>query len=299
MHPVADGFRRELDAGPLLLSGGLGAELDRRGVPLPAPLWSTAALDVAPDRVRDLHRRYVRAGARVVVANTFRTARHVLRKVDRGGEARSLTALALRLAREGVALARPRSPVFVAGSIAPLEDCYRPDLTPPGDVLRIEHGVHVGSLVAAGCTLAWIETMPTRREALAALDAARAGALPAVVSFVPGPDGKLLDGDDLGAAVREAAEREPLAILVNCCPPEVATRVVGTLREATDLPVGVYANGRGRPTAEGGWSWTGGASDRTTVRAARGWLADGIRLVGGCCGTTPRTIRRLRRLLAR
>ncbi|MGE0191748.1 MAG: homocysteine S-methyltransferase family protein [Planctomycetota bacterium] len=295
--PVAAGFLATLAEGPLLLSGGFGSELERRGVALPAPLWSTAALDSRPDRVRDLHRRYVRAGARVVVANTFRTARHTLAKVGRGQEARPLTALAIRLAREGVAAADPQAPVFVAGSIAPLEDCYRPDRTPDATTLRVEHAVHVGSLVAAGATLGWIETMPTLREAVTALEAARAGALPAVVSFVLGADGRLLDGEDLAVAAREVAAVDPLAILVNCCPVGVATRALDVLGAATGHPFGAYANGRGSPARDGGWGWQGGTSDRAYVAQAQGWPACGARLVGGCCGTSPRTIRKLARRL--
>lgn len=295
--PVAQGFAATLTEGPLLLSGGLGSELERRGVSLPAPLWSTTALDERPDLVRDVHRRYVRAGARVVVANTFRTARYTLAKVGRAKEARPLTTLAIRLAREGVAAARPRDPVFIAGSIAPLEDCYRPERTPDATTLRVEHAVHVGSLIAAGATLGWIETMPTLREAVTALEAARAGALPAVVSFVLGPDGRLLDGERLGVAAREVAALQPLAILVNCCPVDVATRALDELAEASEVAIGAYANGRGSPTKDGGWGWRGGTSDRAYAAEASTWPTHGARLVGGCCGTSPRTIAKLARRL--
>lgn len=300
-HPIAAAFAARCAARPLVLSGGLGSELGRRGAPLDAPLWSTAAMVARPDLVRDVHRRYVLAGARVVVANTFRTARHTLAKVGRAKEARALTAQAVRLAREGIALARPTDddPVFVAGSIAPLEDCCRPERTPDETTRRIEHGVHVGSLVAAGVTLAWVETMPTVREAVSALEAARAGALPAVVSFVVAPGARLLSGEPLAEAVAAVEPLSPLAILVNCCAPPVATEALAVLRATTARPVGVYANGRGQPAPDGAWSLRGGTRDRAYARAARGWHASGARLLGGCCGTTPRTIRRLARGLAR
>ena len=198
---------------------------------------------------------------------------------------------------EGVAAARPRDPVFIAGSIAPLEDCYRPERTPDATTLRVEHAVHVGSLIAAGATLGWIETMPTLREAVTALEAARAGALPAVVSFVLGPDGRLLDGERLGVAAREVAALQPLAILVNCCPVDVATRALDELAEASEVAIGAYANGRGSPTKDGGWGWRGGTSDRAYAAEASTWPTHGARLVGGCCGTSPRTIAKLARRL--
>lgn len=296
---MADAFRAACAEGVLLFSGGLGTELERRGAPTPLPLWATAAMESHPALLRDVHRRYVRAGADVVTANTFRTQRHVLARVGRGTEARRLTALAVRLAREGVAMAAPRHPVFVAASVAPLEDCYEPERTPDAMVLRTEHAVHVGSLVAAGATLLLVETMPTIREAVAALGAAVAGNVPAVVSFTLGDDGRLRSGESLADAARAVEPFAPLAICVNCCGPEGATRGLDRLGATTTLPRGVYANGRLPRGRRSAGPWPAGVSDRELVRHAARWLDSGVRLLGGCCGTTPRTIKRLARLRAR
>src|SRR5688500_17354583 len=104
----------------ILLDGPLGTELDRRGVPTPLPRWSAGAVDAAPDVLRAIHADYARAGATVHTANTFRTKRRTL-----GDDWE-------RLARRAIAIARESVPAGhrVAGSIAPLEDCYRPDLSP-------------------------------------------------------------------------------------------------------------------------------------------------------------------------
>ncbi|MCC6359657.1 MAG: homocysteine S-methyltransferase family protein [Phycisphaerales bacterium] len=58
---------------PLLLDGAMGTELARRGIAIPAPLWSTAGLIEAPSVVERIHRDYTAAGADILVANTFRT----------------------------------------------------------------------------------------------------------------------------------------------------------------------------------------------------------------------------------
>src|SRR5687767_971827 len=168
-HPIRRAFADLLADGVVLLGGACGTELLRRGVPTPLPLWSTAALDTHPDVVREIHADHVRAGARLVTANTFRTDKRTLGKAGQAARARELTKKAVLLAREGVGRAEPRRPVFVAGSIAPLEDCYRPDLVPDATSLRVEHAVKVGNLVAAGAPLALVETMNTVREAVAAL----------------------------------------------------------------------------------------------------------------------------------
>src|SRR4051812_14140531 len=103
-----------------LLDGPMGTLLAERGVATPAPLWSAAALLESPDAVRRIHHEYASAGACVHAANPFRTKQRQV-----GPEWERLTRLAVTLAREAVPATH-----LVAGSLAPLEDCYRPDLSP-------------------------------------------------------------------------------------------------------------------------------------------------------------------------
>ncbi len=297
MERVRTGFLEMLALGPILLPGGVGTELLRRGVPTPLPLWSADAIRTAPEVVRSIHEDYTRAGARVAVANTFRTDRLTLNQVGRAEETREFNRAALRLAREGVAAANPPHPVLVVGSIAPLADCYRPDLVPEERALVVEHGVRVGHLVAAGAAAAWIETMNSIREARTALEASAAGNLAAAVSFVCNEEGDLLSGETLEDAVRAVEDLEPLAIMINCCAPTAATKALKRLRATTERPVGVYANGYGQPGRKSGWSFRGGSGNRQFAREAVRWLEEGASLIGGCCGTTPKTIQRLGKLI--
>jgi homocysteine S-methyltransferase len=117
------------------------------------------------------------------------------------------------------------------------------------------------------------------------------------VSFVCDADARLLSGEPVGDGADAVEPFAPLAIGVNCCAPEHAGRALDALRGATRLPLAVYANGRGRPDGESGWRFRSGTRDRAYARHARAWIDQGARLVGGCCGTTPKTIRRLARLL--
>ncbi len=296
MHPVRAGFQTMLSEGPVLLSGAVGTELLRRGVPTPLPLWSAAALENG-DELRRIHRDYVRAGARIVTANTFRADRVTLAKAGMAERTRELNKRAVTLAREGVAKARPGRPVLVGGSIAPVADCYAPEDVPDDRTLVVEHGVKVGHLVAAGAALAVVETMNTIREAVAALGAANAGNLPALVAFVCGSDATLLSGEPVAEAVAAVEPLQPLAVLVNCCGVEDATDALAKLLATTSLPAGVYANGRGRPDDALGWAFAGGTSRRGYTRWAKQWLAMGARLIGGCCGTDPRYIKAVAKLL--
>src|SRR5690349_17344331 len=105
-----------------LVDGAMGTELGARGVSIDGALWSARALDEAPEEVAGIHAAYAAAGATLHTANTFRTKRR------QAGERWE------KLARKAVRLARGAVPVGhrVAGSVSPLEDCYRPDLSPGG-----------------------------------------------------------------------------------------------------------------------------------------------------------------------
>jgi S-methylmethionine-dependent homocysteine/selenocysteine methylase len=282
----------------VVLSGACGTEIQRRGVPTPLPLWSAHALFDAPETVKHVHADYVAAGADVLTANTFRADRRTLSKAGRRTRARDLVKAAVRFARE----AAGEEGVAVAGSIGPLEDCYRPDLVPKEAVLRAEHGARVGDLVAAGADLAMVETMSTVAEAVAALGACAAGGLPAAVSFCAASGTTLLSGESLTHAVDAVRRLRPLAICVNCCSVDVATAAVETLtRAAGDVPVGAYANGVGRPDPATGWALDPavGAGPDAYLAAVDRWVAAGARWIGGCCGTTPEYVRRIAERIGR
>jgi S-methylmethionine-dependent homocysteine/selenocysteine methylase len=276
-------------APPLVLDGALGTELERRGVATDLPLWSARALWEAPEAVREIHRDAVRAGAEALTANTFRTQRRTLERGGRGAEAAALCALAVALARDAADGAAPAA--FVLGSIAPLEDCYRPDLVPPDDALAAEHEEHAANLAAAGADALWIETMNTAREAAAAARAARATGLPFVASFVCDGGARLLSGEPLAAGIDAALPLSPLAVAVNCVAPEALEPCLAVLAES-GLPFGVYPN-LGTPDPVRGFAPSDAIEPAAFGAAARRWIAAGAAFVGGCCGTRPGHVRAL------
>lgn len=283
---VRAALRMRLEAGPpLLLDGAMGTELEKRGLRSELPLWSAHALLEAPEEVRAVHTAYVRAGAEILTANTFRTQRHTLARAGLGERAASLTALAVDLARAASLAATRR--VFVAGSAPPLEDCYRPDLAPDTTTLEREHGSHTRALADAGVDLIALETHNSIREAVVAARAAVASGVPWLVSFVSWEAAKLLSGESLRDALAAVVPFEPMCVLVNCLPPRTVPACLGVLRSCK-LPFGVYAN-LGAPT-EGGRRSDELDPDGFAREAAR-WAEAGARIVGGCCGTTPEHIR--------
>jgi S-methylmethionine-dependent homocysteine/selenocysteine methylase len=277
----------------LLLDGATGTELHRRGVETTLPLWSALGLFERPDVVREIHADYARAGVDVIVANTFRTTRRTLHRAGRD-DVVALNNLAVLLARDAAAEGRPG--ILVAGSIAPLEDCYSPWLSPPFARSLEEHREQTRLLAEAGADYLMVETMPIAAEAEAALIAARETGLDATVGFVCGADHRLLSGESLAEAVVRVTPHGPTAILINCSSPPVIDAALRELRTLTDLPIGGYAN-LGVVDPVFGWAPDERISGARYAAMAAPWLRHGARLIGGCCGTTPEHIGALRGLL--
>jgi S-methylmethionine-dependent homocysteine/selenocysteine methylase len=261
----------------------MGTELQRRGADTRLPLWSARALLETPDLVREIHREEVAAGADVLTANTFRTHRRTLAKGALAERSRELTALAVRLARD---TADARGDAFVAGSLSPLEDCYRPDLVPEDTTLEREHREQAESLAEAGVDLLLLETHNTIRELAAAARAAKATGLPFVASMVTDGAGRLLSGEAIEDAVRALEPFDPDALAINCVPARrLAVDLKHLAESAGDLLLAAYGN-LGLPDDESGWRFRDELSPEAYAEVARGWLSLGARLVGGCCGTT-------------
>jgi S-methylmethionine-dependent homocysteine/selenocysteine methylase len=278
---------------PVLLDGATGTELERRGVRSELPLWSAHALVEAPEVVEAIHHDYVAAGAEVLTANTFRTHRRSLAGGGLGGRAADLTRTAVTLARR--AARTTGRAVFVVGSAAPLEDCYRPDRVPDDATLEREHAAHAAHLAAAGVDAILVETMNTVREAVAAVRAARRAGAAVFASFVCGADARLLSGETLELALETVAPLGPTAVLVNCLPPRAVLPCLPVLARI-GLPFGAYAN-LGAPNDATGFTRSDDCTPEEFAVEARIWIERGARLIGGCCGTGPHHLRAVTRSL--
>ncbi len=267
-----------------ILDGAMGTELQRRGQRTLLPLWSAHALINTPDLTRQIHSEYVLAGAEVLTANTFRTSRYTLAKTNMEHQAAALTYRAVQLAREAAASAPRSKKIRIAGSIAPLEDCYRPGLAPTDDILRREHHAQAGLLADAGVDLILVETQNNIREARIAAQAALAQRMPVWVSLCPKDGQTLFSGEPLREAVRTIAGLKPEAILVNCCPPPIARDAVRVLTEEWDGPWGAYPN-FGIPEDETDSNFAESLSPAKFAEWGMEIVSDGAQIIGGCCGT--------------
>ena len=278
----------------LILDGAMGTELFRRGIHTRLPIWSAQALIENPELIRKIHSDYIHAGAEVITTNTFRTTTRALGKKGLSNRAKELTLLAVSLAKQARDQSADKT-VWIAGSVAPLEDCYEPDLMPDSETAFREHGELIGWLVEGEVDLILIETMNTIQETIAAARAAALGhQLPIFVSWTCGSDGKILNGENIEDAIRLLTPYNPAVFLVNCTPSKDVPSALRKMRNATNKPIGAYANvGKAEPIF--GWEFTHELDASHYADEAEIWIQDGAKIVGGCCGTTPEHIAELKR----
>ncbi len=275
---------------PVILDGAMGTELQRREVDTGLPLWSANALMVHPEIVLQIHKDYIEAGADIITANTFRTTRRTFHRAHLPDRSLQMTRNALALVRQARE-AFPDRAVLIAGSMAPLEDCYRPDLVPDESELRDEHSELAERLAEGGVDFILIETINTIREALAACKAAKATGKEVVVSFICNNEGRLLSGESLSEAIVAVTELSPTMFSINCVAPRSMKRSVEILKRTTHLPYMLYGN-IGLPEGnKDGWEFTRDVSEDEYAQFAVEWHREGASVIGGCCGTTPAYVR--------
>ncbi|HET7152591.1 MAG TPA: homocysteine S-methyltransferase family protein [Candidatus Kapabacteria bacterium] len=280
----------------LLLDGPMGTELERRGVPTPLPAWSAKAIETHPYIIYDIHKDYLSCGVDILTTNTFRTNRRAMKNAGMEEKARSLTTHAVEIAKDAIAK-YSNNDVMIAGSVAPVEDCYSPELVSDEETLFDEHSEFISWLAEDGVDAILIETMNTLKEARVALNAAKkVCTLPVLVSLVCGKNGRLLSRESLFDAVKELSALSPDALLLNCASPYETTEAMNVLSQTAATPFGAYANSSA-PDEVTGWKDAHTVTIDEYCAEVRSWLANGASIVGGCCGTTPEYIRTMRKIV--
>src|SRR5262249_6203264 len=290
----------------LLLDGGTGSELQRRGVnvsrgaSVEAGLgpWSATAMEGAPDVVRQVHRDYLPGRAGLITANSYNASRGQLARVGRAHKMEVFARLAVELAREARDRVRPEA--YVAGSIAPttrFPTGWDPARVAPVDQLAREWGDQVAVLTEAGAGMIRLESMSAIFQLLRAVEAADASGLPVFLGIHARPDATTSNGETMAevvAAVRNRGRRVD-AILLMCSSPVAISATLPALRAAFEGSIGAYANigyRRGPeppryPERQYHIIEIGENTPERYAAYAREWLAMGAQIVGGCCATTP------------
>lgn len=282
-----------LREGTIVIDGAMGTQLYERGV-----LYSACfeELNVSrPELVRKVHEDYVRAGAQLIETNTF--GANALRLEKHGLQHRvvELNEAAVKLAREAVGPSRePFKTVFVAGAIGPsgyfLGEALEADLKRVGDALREQ----ADALVAAGVDALVVETMRQSPEVRIAIQAARAasnGKVPIVAHVSVDEAGRMADGTSSRDIGKMMLDWGADVIGVNCSdgPMNVLSAVEPML--SLGVPVSAVPNA-GLPRRVDERLVYVSTPEYFGVYARRMFKL-GVKMIGGCCGTTPDHVKRI------
>jgi 5-methyltetrahydrofolate--homocysteine methyltransferase len=298
---VTDRLTRLLAERPALLAdGATGTNYFEMGLaPGEAP---EAWLLEAPEKVKDLHARFIAAGSDVVLTNTFGANRFRLKLHGLEERAAELNLVAARLARE-VADASGRD-VVVAGSMGPTGELFEPlgALTPEAAVAAFAEQAR--GLKEGGADVAWIETMSAPEEIEAAARGAIQAGLPFVFTASFDTAGRTMMGLTPQAltALADALPEKPIAIGANCGigPGDLVASIL-SMSDAEAAAgrhdhVFVAKGNCGIPTLVGGKVHYGGTPEMM-ADYARLALASGARIIGGCCGTSTSHLMAMRKVL--
>ncbi|GHH68009.1 homocysteine S-methyltransferase [Promicromonospora soli] len=290
--------------GPVLITdGGLATELEARGHDLSDHLWSARLLVDAPGEIKAAHLAFFRAGAVIATTASYQASFDAFEARGIGRDE------AVRLLRRSVELAQAARDEmagdgrerWVAASVGP----YGAALA-DGSEYRGRYGLSMADLAAwhrprlevladAGPDLLALETIPDMDEAEALMTVISGIGIPVWLTYTIDGD-RTRAGQPLAEAFALARDvPEVVAVGVNCCAPSDVSAAIATARDVTGKPVIVYPNS-GEDWDAQQRTWVG--TSQHSAQQARQWVADGARIVGGCCRVRPADIDNIARAVA-
>src|SRR5689334_19165173 len=289
---MAGNFLDRLKSSPILCDGAMGTLLYAKGIFINR---CYDELNVSqPELIRGLHHEYLQAGAEVIETNTFgansfRLARHGL-----ADKVHDLNVAGARLAKE----AAKSFDAWVAGSVGPLGIRIEPLGKTSYQEAREAFREQIAALLEGGVDLLILETFGYVEELHQAMLAARElnPNIPLVAQVTIDEDGNCLDGSTPETFVPRLEEWNADVIGCNCSIGPVAMLdAVERMRAATQLPLSAQPNAGIPRSVEGRNIYL--CSPEYMASYSRKFVAAGVRLVGGCCGTTPEHIRAMKAAL--
>ena len=274
----------------MVADGAMGTMLYSRGV------FINRCFDelnlAQPDLVRQIHREYVKAGAEIIETNTFGANRARLAAFGIAEKLSAINQAGVRVAREAAA----DSNAYVAGAIGPLGVRIEPlgptSFTEAREIFREQ----AAALLEGGADLLILETfgnLEELREAVQAAHEASGGAVPIVAQVTIDDFGHLPGGTDPESFTREMDSWPVDVIGLNCSVgPKATLETIELMMQYSSKPMSAMPNA-GLPTrVEGRNIYL--CSPEYMAQYARRLLWAGVRIIGGCCGTTPDHIKLIR-----
>ena len=284
-------FEEYLKENLVLLDGAMGSLIYEKGVFIDK-CYDELNLS-QPELIRSIHEEYIRAGARVIETNTYGANRFKLKSHNLMEQIEEINLTGVSLARDAA-----EENAYVAGSMGP----SGVELEPWGETTLEEvfeaYAQQAGIMERGGVDLYILETFQDIREMEQAIKAIRSvSELPVVAMMTVGEDGKTRYGVDLEDITCRLINSEATVIGLNCTVgPKPMLDFVEQMTRLSDKPISIMPNA-GRPQFTDGRMIYMSTPEYFSVYTKR-FIDKGVRVLGGCCGTTPEHISKMANALA-
>ncbi len=291
-------LNRLRDGAQIMIDGGTGTEVERRGVPQLENAWNGGGTLSHPDIVRGIHEDYIRHGAEIVISNTFATSHNLMKDAGVPELFEDYNRRGIELACEARdAMGRPD--VLVAGGISHWSFSRR---LPSLDELRSGASEQTAIMKRAGADLIMLEMMVEIPRMLAVLEGAKTSGLPVWVGLSCAPDAhgnmclqdgetdargivKARPGELLVDATAALEDREVPLLSIMHTDVRHIDACIDIVEASWDGLVGVYAHSGAFVDSK--WVFEGTISPDEYSAASQRWLNRNVQIIGGCCGIRP------------
>ena len=272
----------------------MGTELQNRGFELPLPLWSAMINTSHHEIITEIHSDYIKAGANIITANTFRTTSWTFEKAGYSrmlSKEQSRTSLykAVECAQKAVI-----NKEKIAGSITTIADCYKPQEFPGRIIAADIYGQTLEWMVDAGVDIILFETMGNADEIVCALEIAKNYNHPIWISLIAKDKKHILDGTPLKKMI-QLLQRFPIDyLLTNCNGLSLSIDTSSEINSEWDGYWGVYPN-LGYKDLDN--DYTNIVDDGNFKKNILSLLSKEPNILGLCCGSTPQHLKQIIKII--
>ena len=282
-----------------IIDGATGTELQRRGAEMKKEAWCALATESHPETLRQIHEDYIRAGARLITANTFSSSKEILKTVGLEHKFISLNKQSADIAVEARARSNDPESILVAGSITQIVPGGNGTLTPTiSDPAQFEADCTEMAIIhkEAGCDLIIAEMVGDPIYAPCLIRAAKASGLPVWVGLTAYKDDA--DNPDMltACATPTMPLRDVIAPIVEAggdvigimhTAPEFTAEAIELLKQYWRGPTMAYPDSIPKRKGDEAEVNLGHViSEQEFVDYSRQWRGAGANVLGGCCGLT-------------
>ncbi len=259
------------------MDGAIGSLLQEQGLSMNSSIWSSAIQIESPDKLLNLHRAYVKAGADIITTNTFRSNPLAVKNFDICFDFKLLVQTAITIAKKTL-----QNHHILAGSNPPAEDCYSERRTISRYELEYNHKEHISTLWENNVDFILNETQSHFDEIILTSKFCSENNIPFITSIFTIDGERILSNEKLDYVIETVLDFNPICVSINCVCIDTFRKIYPLIENKTHA---FYLNcGSGNFTDN---SISCGTSAKEYLTQIKKYFTANLFFVGSCCGSNP------------